>query len=172
MQLAYKNIFHFLFLLVFSLEISGQDSVMDSLKLALKNAKHDTTRCAVLYQMAETEPDDKLWPLYNEQLLKTAEKGAASSTGATRKVFLEYQGSSLNNAGLSATREGDFSKAHTLLNKSLKVQEEAGNKYGIAISLNNIGFNYEKQGDNTKALEFYHKSLEIFEALKQNLSLV
>ncbi|PCH85167.1 MAG: hypothetical protein COB88_10410 [Flavobacteriales bacterium] len=45
--------------------------------------------------------------------------------------------------------------------KSLKLEEEMGNKHGIAASLNNIGYIYKDQGDISEALECFHKSLKI-----------
>jgi hypothetical protein len=57
----------------------------------------------------------------------------------------------------------------------LKIREEIGDKYGVALSLNNIGVLYLNQGDPSatsseedvlravkiKVLECYHKSLKI-----------
>ena len=65
----------------FSQNTNGEPSrIIDSLKLALKNAKHDTIRCNILNTLIENEADDNIWPKYNEQLLKLAKKGASSTT--------------------------------------------------------------------------------------------
>ena len=44
--------------------------------------------------------------------------------------------------------------------QSLKIEEEIGNKQGIATSLNNIGDIYSHQGDNVKAIDYYSRSLK------------
>jgi two-component sensor histidine kinase len=59
----------------------------------------------------------------------------------------------------------DIPKALEYYHKSFKIQEEIGDKEGIANSLNNIGYVYHNQGDIPKALEYYHKSLKIQEEI-------
>ncbi len=49
--------------------------------------------------------------------------------------------------------------------KSLKIQEEIGDKGGLAASFTNIGVNYNNMGDISKALEYYHKALTIQEEI-------
>ena len=60
---------------------------MDSLKLALKNAKHDTTRCNVLENLVRKltgEESDK----YNEQLKTIAEKNSVNS-GELKNIYIK-----------------------------------------------------------------------------------
>jgi tetratricopeptide (TPR) repeat protein len=44
--------------------------------------------------------------------------------------------------------------------KSLKIEEESGNKRGIGINLNNIGGIYSEQGNYPLALDYFQKSLK------------
>ncbi len=154
-------------LLVFSIRLNAQDHITDSLKSALKNAKHDTTRCNILEELIDSENDDTVWPVYNEQLLKLAEKGASkASHDTTQKVFyLKHVAGALNNIGFLAQNQGDVPKALEYYLKSLKIEEEIKNKKGIASSLNNVGSIYKDQGDISRGLEYYHKSLKMREEI-------
>ncbi|MDX2172221.1 MAG: tetratricopeptide repeat protein [Bacteroidota bacterium] len=156
----------------------AQQTQIDSLKLALKTAKHDTTRCNILSQLAETAGDDE-WPLFNEQLKNLAEtnleilsKSQTESVEFKRnkssflnKKFKNYLAISLNNIGFIFDSKGEFNKALEFYTKSLKIREELGDKLGIASALNNIGFIYNSKGDIYRALEFWRKSLKIQEEI-------
>lgn len=143
----------------------AQQDPIDSLKLALKNAKHDTIRCNILNELAETASDEE-WPVYNEQLLKLAQKCASTAPSTNLKEFYSRQlAGALNNIGVLADEQGEITKALEFYQKSLKIQEEIKDKKGIASSLNNIGLIYKNQGDIPKALGFYHKSLKIQEEI-------
>ncbi|MBL4624680.1 MAG: tetratricopeptide repeat protein [Flavobacteriales bacterium] len=58
------------------------------------------------------------------------------------------------------------SKAFDLYIKTLKLEEELGNKRGIAGTLNNIGSMYEYQGKLEKALEHFERALGIQKEIK------
>jgi len=143
----------------------AQDKFLDSLKLALKNAGHDTTRCEILNALAETASDEE-WPVFNEQLLKLAEKNAyLHEKGPVRIFYLRHLSAAYNNKGILHDNRGDLQKGLEYYYKSLKIAGEINDKEGVAYTLNNIGFIYRKQGDIPNALEFYHKSLKIRESL-------
>ncbi len=77
------------------------DKPLTPLKLALKNAKHDTTRCNILNAMVEAEGDDNVWPKYNEQLKVLSEKNIAAK--AEPKIFyLKHLAATFNNIGYLA----------------------------------------------------------------------
>ena len=137
---------------------------MDSLKLALKTAKHDTTRCNILMAMIEAESDEAMWPQYNQQLLKLAEKNANTSP-SLKRIYLKYFASANNNLAVLANQYGEISKALQYFNKSLKIQEEIGDEIGASISLSNVGLIYSNQGETSKALTYYNKSLKIQEEI-------
>jgi len=58
-----------------------------------------------------------------------------------------------------------INKALEYFNKSLNIQEEIGDKKGMALSFNNIGYIYNIQENIPKALEYYNKSLDIQELI-------
>lgn len=138
---------------------------MDSLKLALKNVKNDTSKCKILDAIIEAEADEKIWPLYNEQLKTLCETKLKNlpKTHAEFKFFLKYYGDAINNIGYLYNDRGDIQKALEYFHKSLEIREQAGDKQGVGIALNNIGSVYDTQGDLPQALEYYHKSLKLSE---------
>jgi len=151
--------------IIFCLKITAQNNTIDSLKLALKNAKHDTTRCNILNAMIESESDDAIWPIYNEQLRILAEKKSKTNT-PNKSFYLKHLASALINNGFLAKQQGDIPKMLEYYHKSLRLYEKIKDKKGIAISLHNIGGIYNDQGDIPKALESFHKSLKILEEIK------
>ncbi len=155
------------FTLLFNLNSFSQDRAIDSLKLALKNAKHDTTRCNILNTMIEAEDDFNIWPKYNEELMKLAE----SKLKLTHQKTAEYKfyqkkiAAASTNFGYLAQNKGDIQNALACFGRSLIIAEELADKENIAISLNNIGFIYDDQGDIPKALEYFGKSIKIREEI-------
>jgi len=141
----------------------AQDKTTDSLKLALKNAKHDTTRCNILNALIELENDNKVWSVYNDQLLKLAEKGIKDPS--LKLVYTEHLATAINNLGFLASQNGDSPKALEYYNRSLKLHMDIKNKEGIALALNNIGNIYDNNGDVAKAMHYYQKSLKIHEEI-------
>ncbi|MBK9285202.1 MAG: tetratricopeptide repeat protein [Sphingobacteriaceae bacterium] len=154
-----------IFILLFQLNSFGQNRTIDSLKLALKNAKHDTTRCSILYSLIdEYWSDEKVWPKYNEQLKLLSEKNILNG-GSLKKVYLKHLAYSLNYIGITANNHGDAPRALEYYKKAMNIMEEAGDREGVAITLSNIGRVYKNQGNITMGLEYYYKSLMIFEEI-------
>ncbi len=138
---------------------------VDSLKILLKAATNDTTRCNILSELIENENDDAIWPTYNDQIKKICENYLSKNpkNDGLKKYYLNRLSYSLNNIGFLASNQNNNLKALEYYLKSLNIQEEINDKEGIAVSLNNIGAIYINQGNTKKALEFYLKSLKIFE---------
>jgi tetratricopeptide (TPR) repeat protein len=148
----------FIFLLLVG-QAMAQDNTIDSLKLALKKAKHDTSRCHILYELSIAASDDE-WPQYNQQLLTLAEKNAVTNS-SFKNNYLRYVAEASNNVGFLAQMRGDMPDALKYFNKSLRIFEGLYDKEGLAPTYNNIGSVYEAQGDIFKALMYYNKSLKI-----------
>ena len=149
----------------FNSKTSAQQNAIDSLTTLFQNAKHDTTRCAILNSIIEAEPDDNIWPGFNEQLLKISTKNQTISTGTLSALYLKYHATALNNIGFLAEHKGDVSNALENYHKSLNLYEKINYKAGIATSLSNIGTIYYDQNDINKALDYYNKSLKIREQI-------
>ena len=153
-------------LLFFSSNIKAQN--LDSLKFALKNAKHDTTRCNILNLIIETESDDSIWPKYNEQLKTLAEKNLKNTNlnSTLYYAFSKHLAASLNNIGYSYSIQGYLPMAIESFSKSLKIQEKIDDKKEISVLLTNMGQAYLNLGNIPKALEYFDKSLKIQEKIK------
>ncbi|MBK9285416.1 MAG: tetratricopeptide repeat protein [Sphingobacteriaceae bacterium] len=161
--------FALLLILQFQLNTIGQN--IDSLKLALNNAKHDSTKCLILKSLYYAESDNKVKMELTKERLQIAELNLAKNNNTDHNFFLKQKGACFNQFGLIYKEQGDISKALNYHHKSLKVSEEIGNKIGISISLNNIGTVYFMQGDIPKALDYYHKSLKMHELIMDKIGI-
>jgi len=84
---------------------------------------------------------------------------------AEQKNEKTHMASALNIQGVSFHIQGDYTKAINYYTKSLKINEELGNKKGYAATINNVGNIYKNQGDYAKAISCFNKSLKIDEEL-------
>ena len=147
---------HYLYILTFGLliffqqSLYAQDLVVDSLKLALKNAKHDTTRIKILSELSELcEVEDIL--IYAEPCKKLCEKSVLKNSHP-KTFYLKYLADAINNIGFLALEHGDVQKALEYYSKSLLIRENISDVKGIGTSVNNIGYIYISIGENSKAL--------------------
>lgn len=69
--------------------------------------------------------------------------------------------SALNWAGALAAQQRDYPAARALYEESLAIQEEVGNKHGVAICLNNLGLMACEQGDYATARPLLEQSLAL-----------
>ena len=145
----------------------SQNRIIDSLKIALKNAEHDSIRCRVLSSIIELEVDNKVWPQYNDELKSISESNLnrLNTNQSQYKIFKKYQASSFNNQAYLHELHGNISMALECHLKSLKMQEEIQNKSGIANSLSNLGGIYHTKGNIPLALEYYQRSIKLWEEL-------
>jgi tetratricopeptide (TPR) repeat protein len=72
-------------------------------------------------------------------------------------------GITLGNIGIVHADKGEYDKALEYYDKSLKIEEELGDKRGMGDTLNNIGIVHLNKGEYDTALEYYDKSLKIQE---------
>lgn len=155
-------------LLAFFLTLSCYFSAQtDSLKKLLEKATHDTTRCTLLNQLIEAESNDRIWPGYNEQLLKIADKNL-EKPGTFKNFFLKSRSIAINNLGYLANLSGNNKKATGHYEEALSIQQRIGHKEGMAASYYNLGDIYVLQGDLSRGLEYLHKALEIYEKLNSD----
>lgn len=158
------NIALFLLIALIGITTISTAQNIDSLKLALKNATHDTSRCNILNALAENMYPQEGWQQFNEQLKELSEKNS-NQKGELKHFYLKHFASSLNNIGVIYDSKGDFAKSLDYYTRSLKVREEIGDKQGVATSLNNIGFAYRNRGDIAKAMDYLVRSLKIQEEI-------
>ncbi len=153
----------FIYLLFLGVILASQNKTIDSLKVALKNAKQDTTRCRLLNVIIDTESDDKIWPKYNEELKNISEANLKSirTNDELKKYYLKYLSITLYGRGLHAFQIGDVGEALKNYELCLIIKEQIRDKIGLAQLYNNMGLIFNKQGEKTTALEYYWKSLKL-----------
>jgi tetratricopeptide (TPR) repeat protein len=142
-----------------------KDHTVDSLKLALQKATHDTMRCMVLENLVQVENDKKLQSNYNDQLAEFAEKNlkTAPANSHLHRFYKEALAFTLNARGLFLRNQWKTAQAIECYEKSLQMVMELGNKKGAGPLLSNLGAIFYDQGNFPKALEYYSRSLKIRE---------
>lgn len=139
---------------------------LDSLKLALQHAKHDSMRCAILSVLAETAPDNE-WPEYNAALKNIAYRNLSGlKEGKSKTTFIRYFSMAVTNEGVILSEQmGDNEGAMQKYRLSLKLSRYADDKRGEASVLNNMGFIYERWDKTDSAIYYYDQSLKLSTAL-------
>ncbi len=152
-----------LILLLFPFLLSAKDITVDSLKLAFKNARHDTTRCNILEQLIDLEEENEPWLAYNIELKKIAENNIAHSALNSNKLFLRFLADALYNIAFLDDQYGNPKEALNKNLRALKIYEALNDKKDMAPTLNNMGAIYSRAGEFDKALEYYEKAVKLSE---------
>ncbi len=148
----------------------GQKERIDSINTELKKTNHDTITIKLYDRLADIwymdNPDSAIsnW----EKIISRAESCADKypSSSKESRFIKGYHAFSLNNIAFFYYNRGLVSVAIEYFDRSLKTQQEIGDKEGMAYSLNNLAFIYKNQGDENKALEYFTKSIKIQEQIK------
>jgi len=142
----------------------AQNKKADSLNLLLKKAKQDTIKLRLMVEISEEcDPADIL--KYAKPAVELADAILKSNqvTGQATKHIKSQKASALNNIGYVYNTQGNIKEALDCYEKSLKINDEIGDKPGSASILNNIGYIYSTQGKSKEALDYYERSLKIKE---------
>jgi tetratricopeptide (TPR) repeat protein len=157
----------FFIAICYAQELQGQEKAIDSLKVIVKNAKHDSIRINALktwdnlIYMSDPKTDVELTKridaLTNKNLRKKLNK-------KEKRYFLSAKIFSLNSLGLICFDQGNYAKAMTYYTQSLKLCDRLHDTLRTASIFNNIGLLYQNQNHMDKALEYFVRSLRIREA--------
>ena len=154
---------------------AGDRALLDSLLPVYHAAKNDTTKLKILVSFAEGLSDETLWPRYNDLLNKKAEQLLKNSRSLSREEILSVKKSyamSLQDKGYYEQNfNANIPVSLVYYNSCRKIQEEIGDKKGLANTLNNIGISHYQKGDISKAIEYYMTSVKIQEDIKDGLGL-
>jgi tetratricopeptide (TPR) repeat protein len=155
-------------ILFFSIALGSlvaQNKITDSLKLVLRNAGHDTTRCDILLALIEKEQDSDVWEKYNDQVLEIARSNIAkyAENTAMNRSFKKYFSSALNNKGFLIEEKGDLRGALPWLEQAVKIDSSIADLNDMAGTLNNIANINKNLGHIHKALKQFEQSLAIME---------
>ena len=162
----------FFFILLSPIIALAQSNLVDSLKLVLKDCKHDTARCRVIASLIEVAPDGE-WEQYNQQLTDLTELNLKKypKPNPLNKVFKKYKAFSLVNTGVTLKMQGKVSDALICFENSLKLQKEIENKEGIAYALGGIGATYQDLGKTDKALSYHLQAADMQKQIKDERGL-
>ena len=137
----------------------------DSLKIELKNAKHDSTKCNVLNYLVEVEADEAIWPKYNDEIKRIAESNLKIvDPNSALGIFYQKRLSEVfNNIGYLKNNLGNINEALINYKLSIDIQEKIKYKRGLGGSYNNIGILYQNIGKIDTALIYFVKGLKVAE---------
>jgi two-component sensor histidine kinase len=161
-------VFFFFSLLLLSAKLIGQSPQMDSLNLALKNAKHDTSRVHCLVGISNeiyTFYPDSVIPLC-DRAIALINKNIPQASEKEKRSYLAAKALAFSNIAFIQVNKGNKESAIHFWEQSLKIREGLNDQKGIASLLNNIGYVYNDNGSAAKALDFYIRSLKIREAIQ------
>ena len=158
-----KQVFSIIILLI-SLVSAAQDKTIDSLNLAFKSAKHDTTKAKTLVALSENlyaiNPDT-VAPLCN-RAIQLIEKYNASSDKNIKHAFLYIKASALNNLGFIYAQNDNQLKAIECYELSLKLSEKLNDNASIGLAYRNMSGSYKALGSSIKSVQSDFKSLEYY----------
>ncbi len=158
----------FLILLFISpfIYFSQNKKVLDSLNLVLKNAKHDTTRIKVYFELADNTLDERQWPLLNKKGIDMAVKLLNDRDSSIRYLALKGYATGLNNIGYLFNTTGHYDSAFYYYMRAKDLMLKAREKQGAGIVIANLGQILYDKGDYVTALEYFYRALDIFESIK------
>jgi tetratricopeptide (TPR) repeat protein len=132
---------------------------------SLKNATHDTMRCAVLQSLIAMEYNDSVWIVYNRELRNISARHLGDKDTRAKRYFASYYSTALGNFGYLHSQASDFDKAEAYLNDAAKILKEVDNKEGLAGTYANLGYLMRHKGNSNKALDYYFAALKILEGM-------
>ncbi len=121
-------------------------------------ANEPELHCKILLALSSS-----LWRYgLSQEALPFAEKALSLAQG---NQFKQLEARALNTIGLICNALDDYPRALEDYSRALAIDEELGNKSGVAIVTGNIGLVYSKLGDLPRALEYMSRALAIDEEL-------
>ncbi|TXK24681.1 sensor histidine kinase [Pontibacter qinzhouensis] len=141
------------FLLLLPLSVFGQASLTDSLFTQLSEAKSDSHKVELHYQLGR------------HYFLSDVKKGFYHAKSArvisSRIGYKAGEAKSLNLLGYAQVILGEYDKALSYYFRSLKIAQETEADDAIIVAYNSIGSVYFRINDNQRALNYYEQSLEL-----------
>ncbi len=167
-----RNFIFIIFFACSNFAIYGQSNI-DSLKLALKNAKVDSTKCVTLIALGEEvyleEPDTAIsfWKQAGDLAKKIVEQ---YSSPIVKNRFLSAYATCLSNQASIYSDRDNIALSVSYCNEAFKIYKEINDKSGMAAALSNLGYIYAQQAEVDKALDNFLTALKFEEEIKENTS--
>lgn len=152
-----KNIFFpftkILFFLLFIHSASAQTKRADSLSQALSNAKHDSSRIKILFNLSfELRAAD------SDNALKYARQALAIAKTTGNK---KHEAKALNNIGLAFFYKSEYKKAIDYYENSLTIAKANSDSAAISLSYNQLGNAYKSLNNYPLSIEYHKRALDI-----------
>jgi tetratricopeptide (TPR) repeat protein len=175
-----KNYFFLILISSFYYSSFAQTPLIDSLKIALKAAKDDTTVIKTTnylsWELLNTGDYDIAMQLSNDALKSSfdlLEKEKSNNNPIIWDAGKKGAAYAYNNIGTIHANKGDYDKALVFYLKAIKIREEVAvktphdfqNKKSIADLYNNLGAINQLKNNEDKALELYLSALKIEEEI-------
>jgi predicted ATPase/Tfp pilus assembly protein PilF len=138
--------------------------------LATAEDEHDNFRAALQFAKKNLEIETGLriagaiWRFWEVRGLVTEGRRVLDeflSHDQSADVPADVRAKALNGAAILAANQGDYAKQSEILEESLALYRELGDKRGIAQSINNLGSIAYFQGDYEQAAKLYTESLNL-----------
>ena len=142
--------------------ISAQTPHLDSLKNALRSNIHDTIRCKLLSELAETA-DEAEWPAFNAQLKKICEQKLSLKDLDKKetRAYTSYLAMAINNEGYIAQSTSDFKRSLVLFKESVRLAESVDDTISLPNLLLNVSYSQQWLGNVNEALDYALRALNI-----------
>jgi class 3 adenylate cyclase/tetratricopeptide (TPR) repeat protein len=149
-----------LFLLPFGQNRCTAQSVADSLQIALRTARHDTTRALLL--------DELGWELKQDNPANARRHLREAIALSQKWNFTRGLSKAWNDLGVLETIHGDLAAAEAAFKLALDYRQQLGDLKGVASVYSNLADIQDKQGDFVGAFSYYQQSLRIAEELRDS----
>ena len=166
----------YIFLLVGLFQLSvftsfSQNRNLDSLRNCINIDKQDTNKVIHINKFSREFLNIGLFDstiFYSNKALEFCESNIPSSKGEILKRLKKSKADAFNNIGIVYAQQANFTEALDMWQKALKIDEEIGNKYGIAARNGNIGNIYWNLKDFKKALNYFSTALKLSQDINDN----
>jgi tetratricopeptide (TPR) repeat protein len=147
----------------------GKPLKEDSLRILLTQKLHDTTRIAIICNLAwllrRSNTDTSI--ILNSEAFTLARISAGSSVSSIANAGLRGLATCYSNLGVFLEMKGNFDKALENDLKALDISKERKDKKGELNTLNNIGIVYWHWGKHARAIEYQMEALDIADSLRK-----
>ncbi len=150
----------FVYILVFSQLVLGQNSYTDSLQNRL-NTAHDSLKIRIHLELA--------YEYVDSDFSKSVENSKQALRIAQKRGNKLAQARALDVLGAVYGYQGDYSTGLDYKIKALKIYDTVTDLRGEGNLSNNIGVLYFRQGDFNKALFYYQKALKVAKQLQDSV---
>jgi len=149
--------------LFFSFIISSflsQEINLDMVKKQLQRSALDSQKVRLLNILTENEPDNDIWPVYNDTMISVCLRNLVKSSSEKNSSYFKYYlGCGYNNKGVLLVGT-NLLEGIKYFEQSLENLSNTNDNELLLSILANMGESYKKAGIYLKASEVYNKVLE------------